>query len=279
MNNRGKPLTILEKLKNRLIYLSTMLKDCPLEDKHNLRTMINDSWGCIYKELARSIDNPLDEDEFITAHLSVFREPPLKQGYYVFTKEMAEVKLFEMFCNKAEKYPICKDSEEKEDAVSYDKIKDYALAISKFAITWQKINNTDDDLIQKIFKLNSSLPMKIFLCALNEKKTTEENFQTALRFTEKILFRNAIFVFTMDERIFSEFARDLYAGEPYEAVVNELRAKVDSVQITTQTLELVANNFAGLYEYERGNKGFHRWQGLKYLLFEYEQFLKVENKE
>jgi len=34
-----------------------------------------------------------------------------------------------------------------------------------------------------------------------------------------------------------------------------------------------------LYTYERGPKGFHKWSGLKYFLFEYEDYLKAFAKE
>ncbi|WP_243767733.1 DUF262 domain-containing protein [Paenibacillus agricola] len=46
MNNRGKKLTNLELLKNRLIYLTTLFEDHQLDntDKEQLRKNINDSW-------------------------------------------------------------------------------------------------------------------------------------------------------------------------------------------------------------------------------------------
>jgi uncharacterized protein with ParB-like and HNH nuclease domain len=56
MNNRGKPLTVLEKLKNRLIYMSEKL-NCDFNDKQILRKNINNTWGLIYSELARNPEN------------------------------------------------------------------------------------------------------------------------------------------------------------------------------------------------------------------------------
>ncbi len=53
MNNRGKPLSTLEKLKNRLIYLTEKLTS-PDEDKKVLRKKINDAWGKIYTCLAQN---------------------------------------------------------------------------------------------------------------------------------------------------------------------------------------------------------------------------------
>ena len=47
MNNRGKPLTSLELLKNRLIYLSTLFKEH--EGHAVLRAKINNAWKTIYE--------------------------------------------------------------------------------------------------------------------------------------------------------------------------------------------------------------------------------------
>ena len=49
MNNRGKPLSSLELLKNRLIYLSTLFKDNTGKEK--LRANINEAWKTMYLSL------------------------------------------------------------------------------------------------------------------------------------------------------------------------------------------------------------------------------------
>jgi uncharacterized protein with ParB-like and HNH nuclease domain len=53
MNNRGKPLSNLELLKNRLIYLSTLL-DEDEDSKNILRKDINESWKTIYEYLGKN---------------------------------------------------------------------------------------------------------------------------------------------------------------------------------------------------------------------------------
>lgn len=56
MNNRGKKLTNLELLKNRLIYLTTLYSDSKFDklDKANLRKQINDTWKEVYYQLGRN---------------------------------------------------------------------------------------------------------------------------------------------------------------------------------------------------------------------------------
>jgi len=70
MNNRGKKLTNLELLKNRLIYLTTLYSDAKFDelDKSNLRGQINDAWKEVYYQLGRNEKTPLSDDEFLRAH-------------------------------------------------------------------------------------------------------------------------------------------------------------------------------------------------------------------
>ena len=71
MNNRGKRLSVLELLKNRLIYLSTLFN---VEDdiKLRLRAEINKCWKILYSQLGLSPDNPLLDDEFLSSHYVLY---------------------------------------------------------------------------------------------------------------------------------------------------------------------------------------------------------------
>jgi uncharacterized protein with ParB-like and HNH nuclease domain len=71
MNNRGKPLSYLELLKNRLIYLSLKF-DAPDYERNKLRRAINDCWKAIYYNLGRNKDNLLDDDKFLLTHWVVY---------------------------------------------------------------------------------------------------------------------------------------------------------------------------------------------------------------
>ena len=70
MNNRGKKLSDLELLKNRLIYLTTLYTDEDLDvaERRNLRDSINDAWKEVYHQLGRNSKRPLNDDDFLKAH-------------------------------------------------------------------------------------------------------------------------------------------------------------------------------------------------------------------
>ncbi|MEX2216979.1 MAG: DUF262 domain-containing protein [Phycisphaeraceae bacterium] len=91
MNNRGKPLSRLELLKNRLLYLSTQLRDISNNDKPILREVINDGWKEIYAWLAKEEDkDPLDDDDFLRAHWIMYYEHGGETGKHIRTSDFAD---------------------------------------------------------------------------------------------------------------------------------------------------------------------------------------------
>lgn len=82
MNNRGKKLSNLELLKNRLIYLTTLYDDTQLEtdDKYSLREKINTAWKEVYYQLGRNKQNPLSDDDFLLAHWIMYFQYSREKG-------------------------------------------------------------------------------------------------------------------------------------------------------------------------------------------------------
>lgn len=70
MNNRGKKLSDLELLKNRLIYLTTLYDEGQADEggKRNLRDQVNSIWRKVYHQLGRHKAKPLNDDDFLRAH-------------------------------------------------------------------------------------------------------------------------------------------------------------------------------------------------------------------
>jgi uncharacterized protein with ParB-like and HNH nuclease domain len=272
MNNRGKPLSTLEKLKNRLIYLTEKLNS-PIEDKVKLRRTINDAWGEIYSTLASNENFILPEDEFLSAHLSLYRKPIES----TFSENAAEIKVFQMFCNRSEKYEL-DESGKFEEPISYRKIEEYVIRISGLAPIWADIHNSKNDLLKHVLILESRKEVKIFLSAVIIKaKSDGAILNRVLEDLERVLFRNRIpGVWLMDERTLASWARELYKDEiSLEDILESFRKLLSEPIINSK----VVQSFKALFLYERGAKGFHRWPALKYFLFEYEEFLRVKAKE
>lgn len=71
MNNRGKPLSNLELLKNRLIYLTTLFEDKG-SASDSVRASINKAWKTIYKYLGMNPKKALNDDEFLRNHWIIY---------------------------------------------------------------------------------------------------------------------------------------------------------------------------------------------------------------
>ena len=82
MNNRGKKLSDLELLKNRLIYLTTLYDDDELDEseRQSLRDTINDAWKEVYYQLGRNKSKPLNDDDFLKAHWTMYFRFTRKKG-------------------------------------------------------------------------------------------------------------------------------------------------------------------------------------------------------
>ena len=295
MNNRGKPLTLLEKLKNRLMYLTSTLSvdgdeessDMFEDEKASLREEIEKAWGDIYRLLASNPQSdPLDEDEFIAAHLSVYRAP--KESVY--SKTVAESRLFKMFCTNAECHPKSERIDEndkvavakalREEGVSIEKIRDYVEDLVNFAEPWARLHKTFDGALGRCRLLSGTQEVNVFLATIlrhvGEEKTKNSIFEKA----ELILFRNTIRS-VMDEATFATLARRLHGkcldmlkkgdNEQIDAkeIEDSLHASVDDEKRQLNVAHLV-DYFAGLMDRQQSPYGFYGWTGLKYFLFKQE---------
>ncbi len=295
MNNRGKPLTLLEKLKNRLMYLASTLTAnggeeamAMLDDeKVSLGEEINEAWGRIYRLMASNPqENPLDEDEFVAAHLSVYRTP--KESMY--SRAVAESRLFKMFCLDAERHPQSERIDEtdaaavagafREEKVSVGKIRDYVSDLVSFAEPWSKMHDSFSDTLGRCRLLSGSQEVKIFLAAVLLHVSDEGVRKSILEKAEQILFRNTI-KGVMDEATFATLARRLHGkclnmfkkGEneqiDAEGIEDALRNIMDD-EIRKIDVGTLVDFYAGLMTRRQSPYGFYGWRGLKYFLFKQE---------
>jgi uncharacterized protein with ParB-like and HNH nuclease domain len=149
MNNRGKELSHLELLKNRLIYLSTKF-DVPDYERASLRKLINDSWKSIYHYLGKNKQKPLDDDLFLENHFLLYfgdivsddiedkyRIRYLHRRYKLYFKDyLLEFKFTAKNINT-------KDKEGKE-VLTLGDVKKYSESLKESVETWYQILNPLD---------------------------------------------------------------------------------------------------------------------------------------
>lgn len=280
MNNRGKSLTNLELLKNRLIYLSTMIDEKEAV-RDRLRKDINESWKTIYEFLGKNINDTLNDDDFLKNHWIM---------YFKYDRSISNPE--KEFLLK--KYFTSKQLLAKE--IGYDEIEKYRLNIQNAIKHWYYMHNYSEShysieiklLLDKLNRLGfgafKPLILSLFVC--NE---TEENIIETLKFAEKYVF----LVFKLSDRKSSTGSSQIYGlankyfeknidfEELYELLENELYSKNNSEDVQFRTWDRVdidkfikqINN-----NYEKDGTGFYSWSGLKYFLYEYELSLKEKAK-
>lgn len=272
MNNRGKKLSYLELLKNRMIYLSTLLPDNE-EKKERLRTDINETWKTIYEYLGKNPKKPLGDDDFLFNHWIMYYEYDRSQS-----NVYADFLLKETFTAKNIINRV----------VAFDKIKEYISSLAECVKKWYYIHNIQDsnysnnikEYIQKLERLGMGAfpPM---LMAVLTKESDEELIYRFLVACERFNF--LVFAIshrpsnTQNSKLY-RLARDYYKSDDkgLEAITEEITELTDKDEFSGWfDLERFQNHINELFTNDK--EGFYSWGYLKYFLYEYELYLQSES--
>jgi uncharacterized protein with ParB-like and HNH nuclease domain len=282
MNNRGKPLSHLELLKNRLIYLTTKFSDDEYE-RNKLRNTINMCWRAIYHQLGRNKKNPLDDDSFLLNHFILYfgkdlskaeDEFPIRRLRHGYRNSFKEFLLEEKFTTKN----VINGGLKLKD------VNKYVMSLKNSVEVWYELLNPDSSGFTKEVKLwlrklnrqgiHSYLPL--ILTFFRECKGSKERVEL-LKSIERYSFFMSLMgfssnTFNIDEGMFVELAFSLSAKENTpQKVVNIINEKFNRI--------LVDDNFMGVIKSRtKGKDGFYGWSGIRYFLYEYELSLKDKSK-
>jgi uncharacterized protein with ParB-like and HNH nuclease domain len=283
MNNRGKPLTNLEKLKNRLIYLTSLLKKVEDDEKLELRKEINKVWKSCYEYLGKNKGNPLNDDDFLRNHFIVYHSFEKK-------KDFPYSNIFKDI------YTVQKVVSEAVD-VSYKEIRDYIRSLQKAAHFWYIIKNPIQALNNNIIEQDEAIwldrlnrlglrvfaPLTIAIYLLSKDKETRIEY---LKQIESYIFLNYM----------CSGRKSTLGNTHFPNIANELYNKLEGWTITSVIEELEYYTFGdededGYYTNERfianikdyfsrtEKNGYYDWPGIRYLLFEYENNLCGEEEK
>ncbi|WP_353166493.1 DUF262 domain-containing protein [Acinetobacter sp.] len=268
MNNRGKPLSQLEKLKNRLMYLiDKMSLSC--DEKNDLIKSVNTAWITIYQSLGAEKSTPLDDDDFIKAHWIMYFGQYDRSESNVYAQHLFNhyFTIDRVYVNELQAFDIQK----------------YVKSLQKSSIYWNQIHHpkyfedADDNIRNKILGLHrvgfrAAFKPLVLAILHNTERLNLPNICTHL---EKFAFK-----------VFHAADRQSNTGDSkfYRLSASVYSGKIDSQKICdsidTYTKEYYSfTNFKNLIEYlVEEKKGFYKWSGLKYIFFEYDEFLRTKNK-
>lgn len=313
MNNRGKKLSNLELLKNRLIYLTTLYdeKELSADGQEIIRNQINDAWKDIYYNLGRNKKNPLPDDDFLVAHWIMYFQYSREKGddyikfllnekftpQNVFTKIEAKMETIDEIEEVRDLDTSDDDLYENGDVpkitliskLSSVEITNYINSIKTASVHWYNsfnpINNndlTEDEQIwiEKLNRIGIAY-FRPLVCASFMRSDISSNervelFKSIERFIF-LAFRIGRAAANYRNAAVYRLTKQLRAGEvSVKTVINQLNDRIESWLTPSSGID-IQSFVAYIQRKFKNNEGFYRWNGIHYFLYEYESKI-VEEK-
>jgi Protein of unknown function DUF262/Protein of unknown function (DUF1524) len=316
MNNRGKPLSHLELLKNRLIYLSTKFPSEPVvdgagHDKSKLRRTINESWKAAYHYLGKDEKRALSDNQFLLIQYVLYFNVDLPRGKYEVERDTWHIYrmsrgqqdyrdylLDDVFSPKrlgkgaldddddAQAGEVDEGSSEqasrkkkkKQKPLTVKAIYDYALDIKNTVEIYYRVSNPTDS------KLSSQ--EKIYLERLHRLDDDDVLFLLVAAYKIKCSAKDRLALLVQLERIVFVGSIRSYLTSEYDLPrlgILLAGGKISVPEIADQTKLFVEKAVASKEFKEAianmGKSGYYSWGAMRYFLFEYEQYLRESAKE
>ncbi|WP_216636435.1 HNH endonuclease family protein [Endozoicomonas ascidiicola] len=275
MNNRGKPLTSLELLKNRLIYLSTLFKDNDGRDQ--LRVNINDAWKTMYEYLGKNPEAPLDDDLFLRNHWTMYFKYTRRKG-----DDYIKFLLDEKFNARNITHPKNAD-----DEIQIEEISEYVKSLQQSVVCWfymhnpyhaqeNQLTDTQKLWLSRLDRLSFRSFKPLILSAFVSKQDPEmirKLLEAAERYNFTLFNLSQRRANTGDTEFFT-LSRELLTGSKS---IEEVVATIDGwINYYYDPERFLANIEE---KYELGGDGFYYWDGIRYFLYEHEQWLREKRKQ
>lgn len=316
MNNRGKSLSDLELLKNRLIYLTTLYTDEELDlaERQDLRDLINNAWKEVYFQLGRNKTKPLNDDDFLRAHWMMYFKFSRQTG-----KDYIRFLLDEQFNAKRIHRKVVQDIElevaeeqtseadleieadggvEELEAVEPKRvaelrpyeIRDYVKSLQSSSYHWfntfypelsSDFTSGEVEWIQRLNRLGMAYFRPLLMAILKKFNGPEERIGI-FKEIERFIF--VLFRMTQARSNYrsSEFSNAVRAIDRGEMDLSQLKQRLRSRMSYTFTENGKFNidEFRLLMQkkFDDG-QGYYGWSGLRYLLYEYELSLLSSSRQ
>ena len=309
MNNRGKKLTNLELLKNRLIYLTTLYSDDIFDEyeKKDLRNQINDTWKEVYYQLGRNELIPLSDDEFLRAHWIIYFSYSRRKGddYIKFLLNKFSAKnIFEKIVvsvnsetdfennneNDIDEITEDEDNNIEPETITVTKlapkeISDYINSLKDMAKYWYDtyfpqqsphLTNEEKIWVDKLNRIGIGHFRPLVAVIISLQHELPENKIKAFQAIERfifIFFRMGYYNASYRSSEYYRMTRSLYFGEiRLDDFIQDIE------DITSSNVELVIPPFiAKIEKHFKDADGYYSWNTIKYFLYEYEFSLAQKN--
>lgn len=313
MNNRGKKLSNLELLKNRLIYLTTLYEPHELkeDDRINLRIKIDDAWREVYYQLGRNKNHPLNDDEFLVAHWIMSFPYKRKKGSdyidFLLNEKFTPKNIFEKVeipVNSLEEFEEVKeldveddDEDENEDdnqitsrrvsRLKPKEIEQYVNSLKAAAVFWYNSSNPFDsgaeltkaerEWLDRLNRIGISYFRPLVTASFLNDEIDSSQRVKLFKAIERFIF--------IAFRLKNAFSN--YRNSEFYRAARLLKSKewnIDGIiESLNNRLAFCFDEDDKIFDYAPFKKyidkhfqnggGFYSWNGLRYFLYEYEMSL------
>ncbi|NML56439.1 DUF262 domain-containing protein [Chryseobacterium cheonjiense] len=285
MNNRGKPLSHLELLKNRLIYLSTKLSNEDYE-KNSLRKKINECWKSIYHNLGRNKSKPLKDDIFLFNHYIIYFGSELfpKEEYVAKTLRIPSLNSPQRdeYANflLEKKFTTKNLNDSKIDLIS---INNYVENLQNSVDIWYQLHNPQDsdyssevkNYLDKINRIGINAVSPLIMIFFKNEHSNRKRLQFLIEI-ERLIFivslHNIRFYYLdVDDLNFLKLSIEFHNRKfTSEELIRKIEDNANKFLNTREARDLMIKLFR--------DKGFYQWAGIRYFLYEYDLTLSENSK-
>lgn len=295
MNNRGKLLSTLELLKNRLIFLSTKLP-VPHGADDKLRRAINDAWKSAYHYLGKNKKRPLNDENYLMAFLSFYYIKNIeifqnndddetirkRRRFYRNIENFSRFLLHELFSQKrlAEK----KSVKTSLPTLTHNYIYEFSSQIKSTVELYYNLSSPEDTdysdeekiWLSRIGRLEGYYPSGLLLAIYSIEKKTNIRIN-ALKAMEKFTFLSSLS---------GIIPRIAYRGRrnDFNYLIEYISNHMNTIELTEKFSESTQKILSDrpitdlIHDYIKSSQGYYGWHFIRYFLYEYELDLKNRSK-
>lgn len=316
MNNRGKKLSDLELLKNRLIYLTTLYtnEELDLAEQKSLRDTVNSAWKEVYHQLGRNKVRPLNDDDFLRAHWTMYFKYSRKTGRdyirFLLDEQFTPQKVHKKVeCEVALEIPEEQRSDadfddlENENGVTVEetttvsfaqlqpvKICDFVNSLKESAVYWfnsffpylaEDISDRERQWIDRLNRIGMVYFRPLVMAILKNEQDEDKRIRIFKRI-ERFIFIAFRMTATRANYRSSEFYNAARELDRNEITIDDIEQRLGERLSFTFNADgtLRKDDFYNLlYKKFDGGSGYYGWSGLRYFLYEYELSLLNESRQ
>ncbi len=283
MNNRGKKLSNLEILKNRLMYLSSLFpEECNFGEM--IKSEINNTWKNIYENLCLKTYS-LQDDAYLKTHWIVYKDLKKNKGN-AYIEQILEQ---EFSMDKGQFYSKITKKNFKD---AYSIIHNYICSLEHFCPFWTTVEKPDEPKInieeielywiKRLARISDNFYLRATLMVVLEQTIDIKAKCDFYVLIEKFLFINKLLAKSDNDLSFLITSAQKFLENDNILPLNKLKdlcSKISNHElgINCKRLKSALKEFKTNLSKDYNNEYYYGWNGLKYFLYEYNESLAKQN--